>query len=61
MVRALRIDPGLHYFGMKRDEAIELFSNYTWDNTETAENEVRFEPFKSNCHADVLGLKNCLT
>ena len=40
------IDPGLHYLGMKRDEAIELFSKYTWDNTETAGNEVRFEPFK---------------
>ena len=55
------IDPGLHYLGMKRDEAIEVFSNYTWDNTETAENEVRFEPLKSKCHADVRGLKNCLT
>lgn len=48
MVRALRliIDPGLHYFGMKRDEAIELFSNYTWDDTDMARKEVRFEPFR---------------
>ena len=41
--RALRliVDTGLHYVGMKRDEALKYFSDYAWDDTDLAKKEVR--------------------
>ena len=41
--RALRfiVDTGLHYKGMKRDEAIKMFQDYLWDNTDLPDKEVR--------------------
>lgn len=40
--RALRliVDTGLHFKGMKRDEAIKLFNDYAWDDTDVAHKEV---------------------
>ena len=40
--RALRliVDTGLHYKGMTRTKALELFSKYAWDSTDVAEKEV---------------------
>lgn len=32
---------GLHYKGMKRDEAIKMFQDYLWDNTDLSDKEVR--------------------
>jgi len=40
--RALRliVDTGLHYKGMTRRQALQLFSKYTWDESDVAEKEV---------------------
>lgn len=40
--RALRliVDTGLHYRGMNRTEALELFSKYAWEDGEIAQKEV---------------------
>jgi len=40
--RALRliVDTGLHFKGMTRDQAIQLFSDYAWDDTDVARKEV---------------------
>ena len=35
------MDTGLHYVGMKRDEALKYFSEYAWDDTDLAKKEVR--------------------
>jgi len=37
----LIVDTGLHYKGMKRDEAIKLFAEKAWDDTDLTEKEVR--------------------
>lgn len=37
----LIVDPGLNYFGMKRNEVLEYFKNYTWDESSMAMNEVK--------------------
>lgn len=29
----LIVDPGLNHFGMKRDEVIDYFKHYAWDNS----------------------------
>lgn len=40
--RALRliVDTGLHFKGMTRDQAIQLFNDYAWDDTDVARKEV---------------------
>ena len=42
ILRALRlvIDTGLHYKGMKRDEALKMFADYAWDESDFARKEV---------------------
>lgn len=37
----LIVDPGLNYFGMKRNEVLGYFKNYTWDESSMAMNEVK--------------------
>ena len=34
------VDAGLHYKGLKRDEAIELFKKYAWDDSDKTEKEI---------------------
>ena len=40
--RAIRmiVDTGLHYTGMKRDEAIKLFADKAWDDSDFTRKEV---------------------
>ena len=40
--RAVRmiVDTGLHYTGMKRDEAIKLFADKAWDDSDFTRKEV---------------------
>ena len=40
--RALRliVDTGLHYVGLSRDDALEYFNKYAWDDTDLAKKEV---------------------
>ena len=35
------MDTGLHYKGMKRDQAIKMFADYAWDDSDFTEKEVR--------------------
>ena len=35
------MDTGLHYKGMKRNEAIKMFADYAWDGSDFTEKEVR--------------------
>lgn len=35
------MDAGLHYTGMKRDEAIKLFAEKAWDDSDFTRKEVR--------------------
>ena len=35
------VDTGLHYKGMKRDEAIKMFADKAWDDTDFNAKEVR--------------------
>ena len=35
------MDTGLHYYGFTRDEALEYFSKYAWDETDVAKKEVK--------------------
>ena len=34
------VDTGLHYKGMKRDEAIKMFGDYAWDDSDFTQKEV---------------------
>ena len=34
------VDTGLHYKGMKRDQAIKMFAEYAWDDSDFTEKEV---------------------
>ena len=34
------VDTGLHYKGMKRDQAIKMFAEYAWDESDFTEKEV---------------------
>lgn len=47
--RAVRmiVDTGLHYTGMKRDEAIKMFVDYAWDDSDFTRKEVRKGRFSS--------------
>ena len=35
------MDTGLHYTGMKRDEAIKLFADKAWDDSDFTRKDVR--------------------
>ena len=37
----LIVDPGLNHFGMKRDEVIDYFKHYAWDNSSFPLSEVK--------------------
>ena len=37
----LIVDPGLNHFGMKRDEVLDYFKNYTWDESSLVLKEVK--------------------
>ena len=34
------VDTGLHYVGLSRDDALEYFNKYAWDDTDLAKKEV---------------------
>ncbi|XP_048583991.1 uncharacterized protein LOC5513994 [Nematostella vectensis] len=56
--RALRLimDTGLHYKGMKRDEALELFAKYAWDRTDKAIKDVtRYQSDPGQATAYMIG------
>lgn len=56
--RALRliVDTGLHYVGMKRDEALKYFSDYAWDDTDLAKKEVtRYQSDPGQATAYMIG------
>ena len=36
------VDTGLHYKGMKRDEAIKLFADNAWDDSDFTRKEVNY-------------------
>lgn len=44
----LIVDPGLNYFGMKRDEVLDYFKNYTWAESPFVLSEVKRNIVKSN-------------
>jgi len=56
--RAVRliVDTGLHYKGMKRDEAIKLFAEKAWDDTDLTEKEVtRYQGWPGQATAYMVG------
>ncbi|KXJ22654.1 hypothetical protein AC249_AIPGENE26565 [Exaiptasia diaphana] len=56
--RALRLimDTGLHYRGMTRDEALELFAKYAWDRTDKAVKDVvRYQSNEGQATAYMIG------
>lgn len=56
--RALRliVDTGLHFKGMTRDQAIQLFSKYAWDDTDVARKEVtRYQSGPGQATAYMIG------
>ncbi|XP_078369460.1 uncharacterized protein LOC144653347 isoform X2 [Oculina patagonica] len=56
--RALRliVDTGLHYYGLTRDEALEYFSKYAWDDTDVAKKEVtRYQSDPGQATAYMIG------
>lgn len=56
--RALRliVDTGLHFKGMTRDQAIQLFSDYAWDDTDVARKEVtRYQSGPGQATAYMIG------
>lgn len=56
--RALRliVDTGLHFMGMTRDQAIQLFSDYAWDDTDVALKEVtRYQSGPGQATAYMIG------
>lgn len=56
--RALRliVDTGLHFTGMTRDQAIQLFSDYAWDDTDVARKEVtRYQSGPGQATAYMIG------
>ena len=44
----LIVDPGLNYFGMKRDEVLDYFKNYAWAESPFVLSEVKRNIVKSN-------------
>ena len=48
--RAVRmiVDTGLHYTGMKRDEAIKMFADNAWDDSDFTQKEVRMSVMYSS-------------
>ena len=56
--RALRliVDTGLHFKGMSRDQAIQIFSDYAWDDTDVARKEVtRYQSGPGQATAYMIG------
>ena len=56
--RALRliVDTGLHFKGMSREQAIQLFRHYAWDDTDVAEKEVtRYQSGPGQATAYMIG------
>lgn len=56
--RALRliVDTGLHYKGMTRHQALQLFSKYAWDESDVAEKEVtRYQSGPGQATAYMIG------
>ncbi|XP_068740719.1 uncharacterized protein [Montipora capricornis] len=56
--RALRlmVDTGLHYKGMKRDEAIKMFADYAWDDSDFTKKEVtRYQDWPGQATAYMVG------
>ena len=48
------VDTGLHYTGMKRDEAIKMFADNAWDDSDFTRKEVRLFP----CKVEIKGTLN---
>lgn len=44
----LIVDPGLNYFGMKRDQVLDYFKNYAWAESPFVLSEVKRNTVKSN-------------
>lgn len=56
--RALRmiVDTGLHYKGLKRDEALHMFQKYLWDDSDIALKEVtRYQSAPGQATAYMIG------
>ena len=56
--RALRmiVDTGLHYKGLKRDEALDMFQKYLWDDSDIALKEVtRYQSAPGQATAYMIG------
>lgn len=56
--RALRliVDTGLHFKGMTRDQAIQLFNDYAWDDSDVARKEVtRYQSGPGQATAYMIG------
>ena len=50
----LIVDTGLHYTGMKRDEAIKMFADNAWDDSDFTRKEVRRRKTKDAVEIDGL-------
>ena len=62
--RALRliVDTGLHYKGMTRQEALQLFSKYAWDDSDVAEKEVtRYQSGPGQATAYMIGQRSIIS
>ena len=46
----LIVDPGLNYFGMKRDKVLDYFKDYAWAESPFVLSEVKRNIVKSNDH-----------
>ena len=42
------VDTGLHYTGMKRDEAIKMFVDHAWDDSDFTRKEVQLIYWQDN-------------
>ena len=52
----LIVDTGLHYQGMKRQHAKDLFAKYAWDNTDFADKEItRYQSIPGQATAYMIG------
>lgn len=50
------MDTGLHFKGMKRDQAIQLFNDYAWDDSDVARKEVtRYQSGPGQATAYMIG------
>ena len=52
----LIVDAGMHYKGMSRDKALELFADYAWDTSDVTEKEVtRYQSNMGQATAYMIG------